>query len=75
MTPGDSQSLIVEWGPAAEGAHPHGYEVRHKLKTANTWTTSDTMYVRNVRRICDEEGCENPRSFEITGLVGGRSTR
>ena len=71
VTPGDSQSLIVEWDPADEGAHPHGYQVRHKLKTDTAWTTSDTIYARNVRRICDDDGCENPRSFEITGLTGG----
>ena len=71
VTPGDSQSLIVEWDPDDEGAHPHGYQVRHKLATDTTWTTSDTVYARNVRRICDNDGCENPRSFEITGLTGG----
>ena len=45
--------------------------VRHKLATDTTWTTSDTIYARNVRRICDADGCENSRSFEITGLTGG----
>ncbi len=75
VTPGDSQSLIVEWDPGDEGAHPHGYQVRHKLATDTTWTTSETIYARNVRRICNDithgDGCENPRSFEITGLTGG----
>ena len=83
VTPGDSQSLVVEWDPDDEGAHPHGYQVRHKLTSAvdnpddpayvDPWTYSDTTYARNVRRICDDRTreCENPRMFEITGLTGG----
>ena len=30
-----------------------------------------TVNVRGDRRICDDDGCENPRSFEITGFTGG----
>ena len=81
VTPGDSQSLVIEWDPDDEGAHPYGYQVRHKLTSAvddpddpnymDPWTYSETIYARNVRRICDLNGCENPRSFEITGLTGG----
>ena len=37
------------------------------------WTTSDVIYPRATRRMCNTDGlpCTNPRSYEITGLTAG----
>ena len=76
VTPGDSQSLIVEWEPPEQHdrSTAHAYQVRHRLRsdTAADFVESEILYPVQTRRICGEEGeCENPRRYEITGLTAG----
>ena len=76
-----SQSLIVEWEPPVVDTQDFGgprrsavyaYKVRHREVGASSWTTSDTLYPRNTRRICRLDGiCTNPRSYTIESLTGG----
>ena len=78
VTPGPG-SLIAEWEPP-EGkvSAAHAYQVRHRDYLASGhrsddvgWTEGPVIYPRQTLRICTPVGCENPRSYEITGLIGG----
>ena len=78
VTPGPG-SLIAEWEPP-EGkvSAAHAYQVRHRDYLASGhrsddvgWTEGPVLLPRQTLRICDPNGCENPRSYSITGLVGG----
>ena len=84
VTPGDSQSLIVEWEPPDDvGSVVHAYQVRHRVKgSTGAWTDSEMIYPRQTQRRCgirptaaqggeDLAECVNPRRYEITGLTGG----
>ncbi len=74
VTPGDSQSLTVEWERPDSGSRAFAYQVRHRVSGTTNWTTSDTQYVRHMQRDCGRrvaQPCLNPRSYEITGLTGG----
>ena len=67
-------TLTVEWHPPATetGSVVYGYAVRHKIASA-----PDSAYVETAahpRRVdveCGPEGCESPRTLEITGLTTG----
>ena len=78
VTPGPG-SLIAEWEPP-EGkvSAAHAYQVRHRDYLASghrsddvDWTEGPEIYPRQTLRICTPVGCENPRSYEIPGLIGG----
>ena len=78
VTPGPG-SLIAEWEPP-EGkvSAAHAYQVRHRDYLASGhrsddvgWTEGPVLLPRQTLRICTPVGCENPRSYEITGLIGG----
>ena len=73
VTPGASQSLIVEWELPASGSIPFAYEVRHRLASAtgDVWSESTVLRPRLTSRICSPSGCVNPRRYEITGLTAG----
>ncbi|MDE2668233.1 MAG: fibronectin type III domain-containing protein [Chloroflexota bacterium] len=80
VTPGPG-SLIAGWEPpSARGAIVHAYQVRHRIydeeasSDSTGWTEGPVIYPRLTRRLCDATAspvCANPRSYEITGLVGG----
>lgn len=74
VTPGDSQSLVVEWQPPSGGALVHAYQVRYRPKSAGaSYTESEMLYPPQTRSLCGSyDGCENPRRYEITGLTGGQ---
>ncbi|MCY4511664.1 MAG: SwmB domain-containing protein [Acidobacteria bacterium] len=76
VTPGDSQSLSVEWEPPVGGPDAFGYQVRWRAREGGaTWTESEVLNPVLSRRQCgtSTSTCVNPRSFEITGLTGGTS--
>ena len=71
VTPG-SGTLTVEWEPpsvAGSPVHAYAYQVRHRLNGATAWTESAMLYPRQTLRICGNEGCDNPRSYEIADLT------
>ncbi|MCY4615574.1 MAG: SwmB domain-containing protein, partial [Chloroflexi bacterium] len=89
---GTGTTRTVTWEPptdATTGAVVYGYQVRHRETTTSNdgdWTDSDELYIRQMRRYCNEQGggegemgvilpstytCTNPRSFTITGLTSG----
>ena len=78
VTPGPG-SLIAEWEPPEGGVSAaHAYQVRHRDYSGTGhrsddvgWTEGPVIYPRQTLRICTPVGCENPRSYEITGLIGG----
>ena len=73
----------VTWEPptdAESGAAVYGYKVRHREQGSgdDAWTESDELYTAPFRRFCASSGdpvvtyaCENPRTYEITGLTDG----
>ena len=74
VTPGESQSLVVEWEPPLEdGSLVYAYRVRHRLRGTETYTNSAMIYPRQTHRMCPLIGeCVNPRRYEISGLTGGQ---
>ena len=77
VTPGPS-SLIAEWEPPTGGGSTvYAYQVRHRdfsdewRTNAEGWTEGPVILPRPTLRICGNVDCENPRSYEVTGLIGG----
>ncbi|MYI74850.1 MAG: hypothetical protein F4057_05890, partial [Acidobacteria bacterium] len=87
ITPGVG-SLTLEWEPPTGGGSAvDAYQVRHRrgdyafTDGGGDWTRSPRLYPRQVERICRTEGpvhssggpaCQNPRSYTISNLIGGR---
>ena len=71
VTPGDSQSLIVEWEVPDGASVPHAYQVRHRESGTTAWTESAELFPPATHRMCSHEECSNPRSLEIESLTGG----
>ena len=75
-------SLVVEWEPPSGGGSAvYAYQVRHRRGDydystgGGAWTNGPEIYPRQTWRICRKssvDGCENPRSYAITGLIAGR---
>ncbi|MDE2747139.1 MAG: SwmB domain-containing protein, partial [Chloroflexota bacterium] len=75
-------SLVVEWEPPSGGGSAvYAYQVRHRRGDydystgGGEWTEGPEIYPRQTWRICRKssvDGCENPRSYAITGLIAGR---
>ena len=77
VTPGPG-SLIAEWEPPTGGGSAvYAYQVRHRdfsdewRTNAEGWTEGPVIFPRPTLRICGLFDCDNPRSYEITGLIGG----
>ena len=77
VTPGPG-SLIAEWEPPTGGGSAvYAYQVRHRdfsyerRSNAEGWTEGPVILPRPTLRICGNVDCDNPRSYEITGLIGG----
>ncbi len=71
VTPGESESLIVEWEEPDSASPAYAYEVRHRESGTTAWTTSDELFPRSTRRMCSHNMCWNPRSYEIEDLTAG----
>ena len=82
ITPGVG-SLTVEWEPPTGGGSAvYAYQVRHRRGDyafsdgGGDWTRSPRLYPRQTRRMCIADAgsfrCDNPRSYVIPNLIGGR---
>ena len=79
---GHARSRFIDRGVGAAGRQSLGGRTPTRCGIATTSlpatapTTWDgpkgpVLLPRQTLRICDPTGCENPRSYEITGLIGG----
>lgn len=75
-------TLVVEWEPPSGGGSAvYAYQVRHRRGDydysdgGENWTVSPELFPRQTWRMCRGEaldGCENPRRYVVSNLIGGR---